>query len=83
MWYNVIIKSRKGDYMCNKTCDRCKYAEWDYVDAYYGGYWAVDGCNMPEDAPITDDSLILNADEDWNDEWGDTKDCPYFEENFD
>ena len=62
-----------------RTCTLCKYAEWDYVDAYRGGYWAVCGCNMPSDAPITDETLITSDDEDWNDEWGDSKDCPYFD----
>ena len=68
-----------------RTCNRCKYAEWDYVDAYYGGYWGICGCNMPINAPITDTSLLTKEElekmgDDWDDDWGDEKDCPFFVE---
>lgn len=55
-----------------KTCDKCKYVTWDFAVAYGGGYRFVDGCDLPAEK--------INIDEDYDDEWGDTKDCPYWEE---
>lgn len=54
-----------------KTCDKCKYATWDIAEAYHGGYWFVDGCNLPLEN-VTEEEVDV--------EWGDTKDCPYWEE---
>lgn len=63
--------------MC-KICNNCKYAEWDYVDAYRGGYWGICGCNLPLDAPVTDEKII--AEDEWDEDWGNDKDCPFWVE---
>jgi len=53
------------------TCDKCKYATWDIAEAYHGGYWFVDGCNLPLEN-VTEEEIDI--------EWGNTKSCPYWEE---
>ena len=80
---------KRGDNMCEtptRLCTICKWAEYDYVDAYGGGFWGVCGCNLPPNSPITDDDLseeeikrIENMVDEWDDEWGEEKDCPFFE----
>ena len=72
-----------SDILACKTCNLCKYAEWDYIDAYRGGYWGVCGCNLPADAPITDEEIITEEElkklnNEWDDDWGNDKDCPFF-----
>ena len=52
-----------------KHCETCKYAEWETVDTDRGSYESICGC-LNEEIP----------DNNWNDEWGDTEDCPYWEE---
>lgn len=71
--------------MCKQTCDSCKYAEMDYCEGvgpgYPRGFWCVSGCNIP-------DSRVAEVYEeygetipyDWNYEWGDTIDCPFWED---
>lgn len=70
--------------MCNKLCEKCKYAEWDYVDAYRGGYWAINGCNVPIGTPVQNEEVItqeeFNKMEDWDEDWGIEKDCPFWVE---
>lgn len=70
-----------------KRCDTCKFAEWDFVSAYGGGYYTVSGCCLPKNAPVTDESLIpitklksTLKGEYWSDEWGNNKNCPFWEE---
>ena len=57
-----------------KRCENCIYAEWDYCEGVGGGYprgfWAICGCRCTD----------LVEDE-WDDEWGDTKDCPMWKED--
>ena len=55
-------------------CENCKYAEWEYVDAYYGGYWAIGGCKLPIDIELPD------GETEWNDNWGDEIECPFWQE---
>ena len=67
----------------NNSCQSCKYAEWEYVDAYRSGYWAICGCKKEEDEKSLD---ILKEHgyslDDWESgEIGDTKECPLWEES--
>lgn len=66
----------------NNCCQSCKYAEWEYVDAYRGSFWAICGCKKGED----EESLTIleehgYSQDDWESgEIGDTKECPLWEE---
>ena len=70
--------------MCaiNNKCTTCKYAEWEYVDAYQSGYWGICGC----EAEDNEENLKILEEhgyslDDWNSgELGDTKECPLWEE---
>ena len=64
--------------MCDKRlCDNCKYADYEYIDAYNCGYWAIGDCNLPKDAPITCEDDFDESCE-WDDDWGIEKACPYW-----
>lgn len=68
-----------------RDCASCRYAEREYCEGvgpgYPRGFWSVCGCNVPDsrisyvykyaEEPIS---------EEWNDEWGDTIDCPFWED---
>lgn len=54
-----------------KRCETCKYCEWEEVDTDRGSYLDICGCLNEEADTI----------EDWDDNWGDTTDCPCWEED--
>ena len=58
----------------DKRCDSCKYAEWEYIDAYRSGFWSICGCNLPVDVELPDGVT------EFDDDWGDETDCPFWEE---
>ena len=70
--------------MCTGLCNNCKFAEWDYADAYGGGFSFISGCKLSF-AEIIDKERQLEEDgveidESNSDEWGNTVECPYWEE---
>ena len=74
--------------MCTRDCQTCKFAEWEYCEGYAGGYprglWSVCGCLITEDEKRKIEDMARYDDveipEEWDNEWGDTKDCPYWRE---
>lgn len=32
--------------MKTNACSECDYANWDFEDAYGGGFWFVEGCKL-------------------------------------
>ena len=71
--------------MCKQECVTCKYAEWDYCEGVGPGYPRGFSCGCGCDIP---DSRVAEVYEeygeaipyDWNDEWGGTIDCPFWED---
>ena len=57
-----------------RGCNSCRHAEMEYIDAYRCGYWAICGCKLA-------DTITLPDGEEWDDEYGDTKNCPLWEES--
>ena len=71
----------RGDSM-EKRCETCKYAEWEEVSTDRGSYWDYCGCTLTpsqckeiEEDAKNDGTPIPEY---YDDEWGDTKDCPYW-----
>lgn len=70
--------------MCKGMCEDCKYARYDYVDAYGGGFYAVDGCKLMDnkekfeerEKQLIEDGVEINYDDEA--EWGDTVECPFW-----
>lgn len=57
--------------MIDKRCHRCANAEYEQVDTPRGSFWSLCGCK----------SDPCNSAECFDEEWGETIDCPYFEED--
>ena len=72
--------------MCEGFCDNCRFAEWDYADAYGGGFSFVSGCKLWDNTELVEkktkqlkeDEVEINEEQEC--EWGDTVECPYWEE---
>lgn len=72
-----------------KRCETCKFAEWDYCEGIVPGsprgYWVISGCTMTasQQKEIEDDAENDGEPipKEYDDRWGDTKDCPYWGES--
>lgn len=51
----------------NDKCRTCKYAIWDYEDAFGGGYWFIDRCHWEHDIdPIVEECGDYEEEDEWD-----------------
>lgn len=70
--------------MCKGYCTECKFADWDSESAYGGDISFVCGCKLSLEEIVEKEQQLaedgIEIDESNSDEWGDTVECPYWEE---